>query len=145
LDVEPGEPHRRAGDEHEAGRPPEAAERLQPPRERQNRRSDTKRNDVGKRVELQAEVALGPGQPRDAAVKAVQDERDADEWRRGLEFVTHRVDDAGIAAEHIADREQAGQEVGAATESASRPISLSAKEPEARRRVLDLVHASWLV
>jgi hypothetical protein len=93
--------------------PPELRE---PPRKRQHRRREAERDDVGERVELQAEGAGGVGHPRDPPVEHVEDERDADERRGGDEIAAHREHDAGVAAEHVADREQAGQQVDAATE-----------------------------
>ena len=63
---------------------PETAERRQPPREREDRRGDAERDDVGERVELHAEVARRAGQPRDPAVEHVEDDREADERRRRL-------------------------------------------------------------
>ena len=48
------------------------------------RRRQTERDDVGERIELDAERARRVGHPRDAAVEHVEDERDADERRRQL-------------------------------------------------------------
>ena len=105
------------------------------PRERQDRRRDPERDDVGERVELQAELAFRAGQPRDAAVEHVEHEGEADEGRRGLELAAHRVDDAGVAAEHVAHREQAGQQVDAAAEPSSGLVCGAAQEPETRLRL----------
>ena len=58
LDVEAREAHRRGGDVDEARRPAEAAERPQAPGERQDRRRQPERHDVGERVELDAERRL---------------------------------------------------------------------------------------
>ena len=79
------------------------------------------------RVELDAELAGGAGQPRDAAVEHVEHDREADERRRGLVLAAHRVDDAGVAAEHVAHREQAGQQVDAAAE----PVAAGDPSPAA--------------
>ena len=59
---------------------------------------------------------VAAGQPRDASVEHVEHDREADERRRGLVLAAHRVDDAGVAAEHVAEREQARQQVDAAAE-----------------------------
>ena len=75
---------------------------------------------------------VGAGQARDAAVEHVEHDREADERRRGLELAAHRVDDARVAAEHVAHREQAGQQVDAAARTrCARPVRRSPQEPQA--------------
>src|SRR5262249_2221495 len=54
--------------------------------------------------------AGGPGQSRDSTIEHVGDDGDADEERGRFEVAAHRIDDAGVAAEHVAHREQAGQQ-----------------------------------
>ena len=98
----------------EARRPADAAELRQSPGERQDGGRHAERDHVGERVELDAERARRVGQPRDAPVEHVEDERDADERRGGREVAAHRVHDAGVAAEHVADGEEARQQVDAA-------------------------------
>ena len=136
LDVEARQADRRRRDEHEAGRPAGLVERLQAPREAQDRRRHAERHDVGERVELDAERARRAGHARDAAVQHVEDDGDADEHRRLLEVVAQRVDHAGVAAEQVAEREQAGQQVGAAAHAARDRRAPSARSggPSARRR-----------
>ena len=103
----------------------------QSPRERQNRRRDAERDHVGQRVELDAEVARRAGQPRDAAVEHVEHDGEADERRGRLELAAHRVDDARVAAEHVAQREQAGQQVDTAPEPPPRPVGRAPQESQA--------------
>ena len=57
-----------------------------------------------------AELAGAARHPRDAAVEHVEHDRDADERRGLVVLATHRVDHAGVAAEHVAQREEARQE-----------------------------------
>ena len=100
---------------------PSRPERPQSPRERQDRRRQPERHHVGQRVELDAERRRGVGQPREEPVQRVEHHRDADEQRRGVEIAARRIDDAGVAAEQIRDREQRRQQEDAAPETA-RPI-----------------------
>ena len=62
---------------------------------------DAERDHVRERVEFDAELAGGSRHPRDAAVQHVDDDGETDERRGLLEFAAHRVDDAGVAAEHV--------------------------------------------
>ena len=108
-------------------RPSEAS----PHAEGQDRRRDAEGNDVGQRVELDAEFAGGARQPRDAAVEHVEHDRKADERRGRFELAAHRVDDARVAAEHVAHRDQAGQQVHAAPDALARSILGAAEEADA--------------
>ncbi len=74
---------------------------------------------------------VGAGQPRDAAVEHVEHDREADERRGRLVLAAHRVDDARVAAEHVAHREQAGQQVDAAAEAPARAVGRAAQKPQA--------------
>ena len=76
---------------------------------------------------------VGAGQPRDAAVEHVEHDREADERRGGLELAAHRVDDARVAAEHVAHREQAGQQVDAAAERAGAAGRVARRRNRSRR------------
>ena len=118
LDVEARQAHRRGGDVDEARRPAEAPQRPQAPREREDRRREAERHDVGERIELDAEGRRRVGQPGEEAVERVEHHRDADEQRRRVEVGARRVDDAGVAAEQIRDREQRRQQEHAAPEPA---------------------------
>ena len=89
LDVEARESNRGPRDVEKAGRPAEPSERRQAPREHQNGRGHAEGNDVGQRIELDAERAGGAGQPRDAPVQHVENDREAHK-RRGRR-VTRRA------------------------------------------------------
>ena len=67
-----------------------------------------------------------PGHPRDAAVERVEHHRDADKRRRNRVFAAHRVDDARIAAEQIAQRHQAGQQIHAPPQPPLRDVGVPA-------------------
>ena len=138
LDVEAREAHRGGGDEEKPGRPSEAAERGEPPRERQDRRRDAERDDVRERVELDAELARRAGHPRNAAVEHVEHDGEADERRGRLVLAAHRVDDARVPAEHVAHRQQAGQQVDAATQPiAARAVARAPQEPQPTFAVIE--------
>ena len=122
LNVESRQPQRRCGHEQEGRRPSEATERAEAPRERQHGGRHPERDDVGHRVELHAELAGSPRHPRDAPVEHVEHDSDADERRGHLELTAHRVDDARVAAEHVAHREEAGQDGDAATRMTRRRV-----------------------
>src|SRR6185503_15613699 len=143
LNIESRKANRGACNEHKPRRPSEAAKRLQSPLERQDGRRDAERNDVSERVELHAEGAGRSRHPRDPAVQHVDDDRDADEGRRLFQLPSHRVDDAGVAAEHVGKRERAGKQVHAAAEpllrSATTPPGL--QDPDARLRALFVLFA----
>ena len=62
------------------------------------------------------------GQPREEAIERVEDHRDADEECRGIEVRARRVDNAGVAAKHVAEREQTWQEVHTPAEPTARAI-----------------------
>ena len=106
---------------------PSRFERPQPPGERQDRRRQAERHDVGQRIELDAEGRRRVGQPREEAVERVEHHRDADEQRRGVEVAARRVDDARVAAEQVRDREQRRQQEHAAPE-ALRPVAPAAPQ-----------------
>ena len=118
LDVEAGEPGRRADQEEERRQPAGAPELLEPPQIGEQRRGHAERHQVGERVVLLAEVALGAGHARDAAVEAVEDRRREDEQRRRSEAAAqaehHRVE----AEQHVGDGEDAGQQVGPPAQAA---------------------------
>src|SRR5207247_1943627 len=97
---------------------------------------NAERDDVGERVEFEAERALGAGQPRDSAIEHIERDRQADEERRGLKLLPHRVHDARVAAEHVSEREQARQQIDAtaATAAWSIQISLRSFDVAASRR-----------
>ena len=116
LNVEPREPHGRGCDVDEPGGPSPVTERRQAPGERQNRRRNAERHDIGERIELQPELAGRPGEARDAAVERVEHHRDADKRRRNRVLATHRVDDARVSTEQVAQRHQAGQQIHAASQ-----------------------------
>ena len=130
LNIESRQTHGCGGEEHETGRPPEPAERRQPPRERQDGRRNSERDDIGQRIELDAESARGAGEAGDAAVEHVEHDRKTDERCGRLVLPLHRVDNAGVAAEHVAQGEQAGQQVHAAAQAPSRRIRRPSQEPE---------------
>ena len=75
-------------------------------------------DDVGQRVEFPAEIRCRASHAGDATVEQVEHDGHADERRRRGELAAHRVDDAGIAAEHVGEREQARQQVHAPAETA---------------------------
>src|SRR5262245_41504609 len=87
----------------------------------QDRRRDSKGDHVGERIELNPEIARGPGQTGHPAVHAIQER--CDEHRDGgpLIFALHAANDGDVAAQQIPGREQAGDEIGTATEAGSRP------------------------
>src|SRR5262249_46782061 len=131
LDIEARQPHRATDGESERRDPAEpvidrAETEVEGPEECQNRRSDAEGDDVGKGVELEAEVAGGIGHSRDAAVEHVEHDRDSDRLSGGIVVAPHRRDDGEVTAEDVADRKEAGQDVDAAAKpSASRRRSLA--------------------
>ena len=70
------------------------------------------------------------GQARDPAVEHVEDDGEADERRRGRVLAAHGVDHARVAAEHVAHRQQAGQQVDAAAQSVAAGIGRSPQKPQ---------------
>jgi hypothetical protein len=149
LDVEAREPNRRARDEDEPGCPAKPAERMQAPLERHDRRGDAERDYVRKRVEFDAELAGGSRHPRNPAVQHVDDDGETDQRRGLLQFAAHRVDDAGVAAEHVRQGEHARKQVDAAAEAAGRLVGdapCRRERPNPRRWLVVLVnHAIWLL
>src|SRR5262249_12799816 len=90
------------------------------------------RDHIRKRIELHAERAGAARHTGDAPVEHVEDEREADKRRRSLVVAAHRIHDADVAAEHIAEREQAGKQVDAPPQARARPVAGAAEEAQAR-------------
>src|SRR5258706_1693618 len=89
LNVEPGETEAAADDKHERNKPREltgVAPVLQgrsiSPGIGQNRRSQTKRNDVRERIELDSDLGRALSHPRDATIQTVTDKRPANSYSR---------------------------------------------------------------
>ena len=100
---------------------------------------DAERDDIGQRIELHPELTRGAGHPRDPAVERIQHHRDADERRRHGVFAAHRVDHAGVSAEHVAERHQARQQVHAATQPPLGDVRVPAMRSEhVHQRYLNL-------
>ena len=78
----------------------------QAPRVGEHRRGDAEGDEVGERVVLLAELGGGVGHARDPAVERVEDRRDDDEVRGGLEGAADRAPDRQVAAEQVADGEE---------------------------------------
>ena len=117
LHVEACQAQHRSAHEEESGEHTQPSERREPPGVGQDRRRDTERDRVGQRVELHAEFTRGAREPRDAAVEHVEHDRDADVRRSALEVAAQRVDDARVAAEHVAHGEETGQQGDAAPQA----------------------------
>ncbi|EEF93669.1 hypothetical protein CATMIT_01697, partial [Catenibacterium mitsuokai DSM 15897] len=77
---------------------------------------------VGQRVVLHAELALGVGQPGDPAVDAVEDGGDEDRHAGLVEAALGGGDDRVETGEHAAGGEQIGQQVNAASARAGRGL-----------------------
>src|SRR5215471_19167406 len=76
--------------------------------EGQNGRSDSKRDDIGERIELHPEFARCFSKPGDAAIEAVQNIADADQNRCAVPIASQSPDDGVVTAENITDREKTG-------------------------------------
>ena len=59
-----------------------AAHPLNAPGKRQDRGRDSKRQDIGKRIQLRAKFRARSGQSGDSAIKAIENVSDADRDRR---------------------------------------------------------------
>jgi hypothetical protein len=132
LNVEACEPHGRGRHIDEARSPAQSLERPETPCECENRRCQTERHDVGKRIELDAERRRRVGEAREESVERIEHHRDADEERSGIEVGSCRVHDAGVSAKKVGDGEQRRQEKHASLE-ALRPISFAAAERQIRQ------------
>jgi hypothetical protein len=92
------------------------------------RRRHAETDQVGQRVVLHAEFALGVGQARDAAVKAIEYGGDEDRHAGGLEAPLRRGDDREEPAEQAAGGEQVGQQVDAAAARALQGLVVHGRE-----------------
>ena len=81
----------------------------------------------------------GSGHPRDAPVEHVEHHREADERRGDMELAAHRVDDAGIAAEHVGDGEHARQQIDAAPKPSPGPVGTASQRPQHPQARADIV------
>ena len=127
LHVEAGETGRGADQEEERRQPAGAPELFEPPQIGEQGRRHAEGDQVGERVVLPPEVALGAGHARDAAVEAVEDRRHEDEQRRQREAVAQAEHHGVEAEQHVGDGEDAGQQVGAP----ARPLAAAASAEHA--------------
>jgi hypothetical protein len=114
VGVEARQAQRGAGAVDEGRDPAELAEVLQRPFVHHQRRGGAEGDHVGQRVVLGAELALGVGQARNAAVEAVEHHGDEDRHRGVLEALVHRLHDRIEAGEQRRGGEQVRQDVDAA-------------------------------
>src|SRR5580692_888381 len=78
------------------------------PAECEHRRSNSKRDNVGKRIELHAAIAGRFRQPSNSPIESIEDIPETDENRRVIPISAERRDDGVIAAEDISNREKTG-------------------------------------
>src|SRR5262249_32915361 len=130
-------PERAADPEQKRAEPRRPAEVLQRKGVDEECRRDAEGHDIGQRIELDAELAGGLHQPRDAAVEQVHDHRDEDRQRRVGEPPFHREQEREEAAEEVAGGEETREQDDAAAAllaqlaPASSPRSLVARDHHA--------------
>ena len=111
--VEPRQPDRTAGRVDRADGDADNAHPRQRPLVDQDGGGDAERDHIGQRVELDAEVALRPRQPRHPAVEGVEEAAEEDGHRRAVEVVAGgfagRERDRVNAAKDAADGEEVRQ------------------------------------
>ncbi len=137
VDVEAGEPQRRACAIDEGRDPAPAAEALERPFVGDERGSRAERHHVGQRVHLLAEGALGVGHAGHAAVEAVEHHRAEHADRSEIEAAVHGHHDGIEAAEQRCQREEIGQDVDALA-------ALARHHARGGRGVLAIMHQAHL-
>ena len=122
LDVEAGEARGAADREEEGDEEARAAEGREPPVVDEKGGRDAEGDDVAEGVQLLAERGGRPGQPGDAPVDPVEERRDEDEDRRGLERPPGGGVEREKAAEDVARGEERGQHVDPPANPAARGV-----------------------
>ena len=112
-----------AGDVQEGEHPSHLAQAGQAPGEHHESRRDAEGHEVGEAVVLRPEVALGTGEPGDAAIGGVERNGGENRQHRSAEAAVHAGDDGIESGKQRTRGDDVGQQVDAPETGTGRPVS----------------------